>query len=136
MESVNKPIGHLVKQVDILLTNGIDNIQQAFGLTRTGWQVIHTISITGSIDNSGLSAVMQPFINEEQMQSLLQQLISAGVICPPSNNTFLLTEKGTQLHRECFEAQKIFRKKLVKNVTEQEYATTIQTLQKMIANLL
>ena len=135
MEPTNKPIGYLVKQIDVLLTNGIDNIQQAFGLTRTGWQLIHTINTTGGADRSELSTVMQPFINEEQIQKLLQQLMSEGVISLASDNKFLLTQKGTQLHQACFEVQRNFREKLMANITGPEYVTTMQTLQKMITNL-
>lgn len=135
MQPTNKPIGYLIKQLDLLLTKGIDSIQEEYGFTRTRWQVLHTISQDAGIHQDNLKKLMQPFAGATETAGLLNGLISADILAVGTDEICYLTQKGKRLHEQCLQKQTDFRRKLMAGITPEAYATTIETLEGMIRNL-
>lgn len=127
------PIGFWIKQVDVLLTQGINEIQAGFGLSRTGWQILNTIAENNDIKKETLMEVMQPFADTDQVQSILNNLITDNLVQGQASCT--LTSTGNQLHTHCLAKQTEFRKKSMQGISEQYYEITVNTLQQIVTNL-
>lgn len=134
MKNKKLPIGYWLKQLDQLLTEGINNIQSQFGLTRSGWQVLNYISKQSRTEKEMLLATMSPFMESKKTEEIISQLNKDGLI--NLDNKFLrLTEKGETKHANCLKQQKEFRQTVTKDIKEEEYQKTVQTLQKMVENI-
>lgn len=134
MQPDNKPIGYWVKQVDEVLTQGINNIHMAFGITRTDWQVLHTIHEHGSISSSKLTDLLKPFADAQALEKIIVTFRERELLHTGDEAALSLSEKGRQLHAGCFEKQQAFRKKAMSGIAEQEYVTAISVLQKIVEN--
>ena len=134
MQTKKLPIGHWIKQADQLLTKGIDDIQSSFGTTRTEWQILNSISENGFIEKSHLTDLMSPFADTTGVENILAKF-KIGHLINEEGNKVNLTEKGTELHSACFEKQKLFRQSIMTDISEQDYQTTILTLQKVVENV-
>lgn len=128
------PLGFWIKQLDQLLTEGIDKIQAQFGLTRIDWQILNFLSEQSETEKESLLAAMKPFINSKTANEVLNLFNHKGFV-NINDNLVNLTDKGKRQHADCFEKQKEFRKMSMKNISREDYQKTIQTLQKMIDNL-
>lgn len=134
MQPQNLPIGYWVKETDNLLTAGIDAIHSKAGVTRTGWQVLHSIYENGSLHKASLSGLLSSFANRENLEQVLTKLVDANLI-EEKEDIFFLSSDGKQLHQQCFDQQKVFRQKISAGINEQDYQTTVLTLQRMVENL-
>lgn len=134
MDDHKMPIGYWVKQLDQLLSEGIDKIQSQFGLSRSDWQIIHSLSAQVEINKQGLLTTMRPFMDSSTAEKILEQLHSKGLLAI-TQNILKLTRKGEEQHAACLEKQKEFRQSLMKDISREDYLKTVQTLQKMVDNL-
>lgn len=134
MENKKLPIGYWVKQVDQLLTTGIDEVQAEFGLTRSDWQILNALAEESSIEKNKLLNLMNPFLDRGKTEETIKNLCNKDLISM-LDNFLSLTEKGKKQHSSCFEKQKKFRQSAMKDIAEEDYEKTIQTLQKIIGNL-
>jgi DNA-binding MarR family transcriptional regulator len=128
------PIGYWIKQVDELLTKNINEIQSSFSLTRTDWQILNTLSEQGSIHQNELTVLMKPFLSLTSVEDALSQLKNKQLIIEEDQN-LKLTDKGKEHHTACLERQKKFRQDTMAGISEENYQTTIATLQKIVANI-
>lgn len=129
------PVGYWIKQADRLLTEKIDEIQSAFGLTRTGWQLLNSINENSPAKRDMLIQLLLPFSDKNNTIQVLAEFNQMQITTVSDQNEITLTEKGKQLFIACFEKQKHFRQKAMQNISEQEYQTTLATLQKIITNI-
>lgn len=127
------PIGYYLKKTDNLLTEGINRIHQEVDITRTDWQIINSINEDAEIDRQQISDQLSDFADKETINEAVATLLSRQLI--HEDNYLSLTEKGKDLHRTCFQKQKMFRQKAMSNITEADYLQTIVTLKKIIDNL-
>lgn len=127
------PIGYWLKKADALLTDGIDEVQAEFGLSRTEWQVLNTLADTPDIPHATLLAVMRPFIEETQLDTILNKFKTSGLL--DGKVPCHLSAEGAQLHSECLTQQTEFRQKAMRGISEQEYELTLRTLAKLVDNL-
>jgi DNA-binding MarR family transcriptional regulator len=135
MTANNTPIGLLLKQLDALLSKGIDAVQQSNGLTRTTWQLLHTISQWPGITGHEVKKQLQPFASGTELNILLKELTSYDLLVDNQMDTYHLSEKGWELHNCCLQQQTAFRQQVMLGISPEAYATTIQTLETMIRNL-
>jgi DNA-binding MarR family transcriptional regulator len=129
----NLPIGYWVKRVDNLLSEGINAIQAANGVNRTEWQVLNLLS-ANEIITTQLSEILRPFTGKENLNAILEELDEKKII-ELVNSNYLLTAKGREVYDACYKQQQEFRMKTVQGISAEDYATTIGTLQKIVANL-
>lgn len=134
MERKKLPIGYYIKQVDELLTKGIDEIQNEFGLSRKGWQVLNTVFQKDEISRTNLQSLMNPFADLEALNFIVAELQERQLVIEKEEQ-LTLTIKGIELHKSCLQKQQAFRQKAMANISELQYETTLTTLQKMIENL-
>ena len=135
MNNRKLPIGYWIKQVDKLLTDGIDSVQAQFGLARSDWQIIHFLSEQPSVETEKLLETMKPFMDSKVVEDILTQLCSKGLVNIINNHSLALTAKGKKQHADCLERQKEFRQTVMKDISEEDYLKTIQTLQKIVDNI-
>ena len=135
MQPQTTPIGYLLKKADKLLTEKIDQLQLAFGLTRLSWQVLNSIRERGIRSQADLIGLLEPFAETSILEELLLKLCNDHIIESDGDGSIHLTEKGKKLHDDCLVAQKEFRQKSMKDISGQDYETAVSTLQQMIKNI-
>lgn len=135
MKNKNSPIGYWIKQADELLTKGINEIQASLELTRTEWQVLNSIHENILLSKTDLTNVMKPFADDNMIESILARFHTDDIIKTQHGKVFTLTENGQKLHKLCFEQQQLFRQKAMIGISQQDYQTTVSTLQKMAENI-
>jgi DNA-binding MarR family transcriptional regulator len=133
MQNTKAPIGYWIKQADNLLTNKIDAIQAEFGLNRTAWQILNSIQENENLNKHALIELMRPFVAVEKINKALADFISNDLIT--LNDNVALTEKGQELFKQCLEKQKEFRLITMKDISPEDYQTTLETLQKIVNNI-
>ena len=134
MQSNKMPIGYWIKQADELLTRGIDDIHSSFGITRTGWQILNSINEKEFIMRVDLTNLMKPFADANNVNCILTKFKAEHLVNEDEKN-LTLSDKGIELHKTCFEQQKIFRQKVMSGISEQDYQIAILTLQKIVDNI-
>ncbi|MBK8516715.1 MAG: hypothetical protein IPL55_10675 [Saprospiraceae bacterium] len=128
------PIGYYLKKADNLLTEGINDIHKEFEINRTQWQILNSINENDSIDRNQIIDILREFADKETISNTIDKMINSELII--EGTELKLTEKGKDVFKKCFQKQKEFRHKSMKNISEQEYLQTITTLEKIIDNLL
>jgi hypothetical protein len=131
---MTNPIGYYLKLADNLLTNGINEIHLQNQLNRIEWQVINSIKETSTISNIELIELMEPFTDKETLYSIIDKLTIRKLI-ENINSSHTLSNEGQQLHKLCFDLQQDFRKKVMADISDNDYQTTISTLQQIINNI-
>lgn len=134
MQFKELPIGYWIKQADLLLTKGIDDIQSSFGMTRTDWQILHAVSEKAFVSRIDLINLISPFADTNRSEGILTKFIAEHLI-NEHENKLTLTGKGIALHSACFEKQKAFRQSVMIGISEHDYQITILTLQKVVDNI-
>ena len=131
------PIGYWLKQVHNLITEHINNVQMANGVTRSDWQVLNTLYEVGSADKKQLFTVMHTFVDVAQLEQILVELNARGWVTALENGviTYQLSDEGRQQHGKILDAQQIVRQQVMQGISQEEYATVMRVLQQMVANL-
>jgi DNA-binding MarR family transcriptional regulator len=134
------PIGYWLKQADNLLTEQINAVQAANGVSRSDWQVLNTLKETGSASTEQIFETMHAFVDAATFDEIMTHLIERGWVEPsqvsiPGAEAFQLTEEGRQKHAVIFDTQKQVRQRAMHGITEQEYGTVIRVLQQIVSNL-
>jgi DNA-binding MarR family transcriptional regulator len=127
------PIGFWIRQADNLLTEGINNIQLSFGLTRTEWQVLNIIYEKGAASIDEAAQLLSPFAVYNDIQGVFKKLDAEGLLTEEGGP--VLTPKGNTVYHDCLEKQNAFRQKVMTGISEQQYEQVIATLQAMIENM-
>lgn len=131
MDKKKLPIGYYLKKVDNLLTDKIDVIHSEFGLTRTDWQILNSIS--EGVDKKAILTQLSEFASAEQLNERIHSLLERSLIV--DNIILKLTDKGEGIFKTCLQKQTALRQKSMQNITEHEYLQLITTLEKIIDNL-
>ncbi len=135
MEPKNLPIGYWIKQVDNLLTEGINEIHAANSLNRTSWQILHLLKGQTGCDVATIVKTMQPFGDANSIQETLEQLASKNLVEKTTDHSFSLTHDGSELHAICLKQQQEFRNKTMQHISAEDYEVTVNTLREMVGNL-
>lgn len=136
----NLPIGYWLKQADKLLTEKINEVQAANGVSRFEWQVLNLICEAGSASKERIFEIMHTFIDAPSLDDIIRHLMKPGWIeqrgGPGSDPTeFQLTEEGQRQHEIILAMQKEIRRRAMQGISEGEYATVIRVLQQIVRNL-
>jgi DNA-binding MarR family transcriptional regulator len=135
MEDQRLPIGYYVKQVDKLFTEKLNAVMLEFGLTRPSWQILNSINERGVAKKDELISLMLQLTDKQTIDTILTQFITIGIANSKDESTIYLTEKGKVLFKDCSKKQNEFRLQVMQHVSEQDYQTTILTLEQIINNL-
>lgn len=134
MKPKDLPIGYWIRKADETLTNGINKIQSDFGFTRTDWQILNALKEGNGISMTELLEIMNPFAEKSIAENILSEFEKKNLVEKQSSK-LKLTQKGLEIHQQCFERQKIFRNKSMEGISEQEYQTAYLTLKKLVKNI-
>ncbi|MEZ0608338.1 MarR family winged helix-turn-helix transcriptional regulator [Fibrella sp. WM1] len=135
--SLDKPIGYWIKKADDVLTSHIDAVQQQFGLTRLSWQLLHTICTRPPLSVRILAELVSPFAPVSDVQQVLAALTNQGLLTWDEHidSVPVCTPSGVELHSRCFAQQTQIRQQAMEDITNEQYALTVQTLQAIVHNL-
>ena len=134
----HKPIGYWLKYTDNVITEHIDRVLSENGFTRSRWQVLNIVYQPGTITRGGLFDTMQSFIDAHQLDEIIEEFVEEGWMvtfgeCDGEQLT--LTDAGKVRRETVFELQSEVRRRAMKGITEQEYATVVDVLERMVGNL-
>ena len=132
------PIGYWLKHTDEVITRHVDQVLDDRGFNRFRWQVLNMLYEAGTMTRGTVFATMQTFISADQLKEILDGFARAGwlVTRGAGNATELeLTEAGRAERDAVFKLQSDVRRRAMQGITEQEYATVVTVLQRMVSNL-
>jgi len=134
------PIGYWLKQADLMLTEHLGRVLDDHGLTRFHWQVLNLLNQRGPTTRAAVSEAMQLFVDAAGVDGILDDLARRGWLWRREHGgegttELALTDEGRQGHRRVFELVDATRKRSQEGISEEDYATVISTLQRMVANL-
>jgi len=134
MEQKNLPIGYWIKQADVLLTNGINAIQNMQGIDRTGWQILHTLHTQANATMDQVTDLLKPFADPTTMKKTVEHLVTNGWVSS-TDEKFYLTISGEAFHANCLQQQTAFRERSMQHISAEDYETTVNTLRQLVQNL-
>jgi DNA-binding MarR family transcriptional regulator len=127
MSDDNKPIGWWLKEVDRLLEASFERLLADEGLTRRQWQALNAAAGPEPIavalapflsgDPAELAAVTNPLVEREWLTG--DELTAAG--------SHALEDLETKVRAQ--------RRRITAGISDQEYLTTVDVLQRMAGNL-
>lgn len=134
------PIGYWLKQADNLLTEQIDKAQAIHGVSRSDWQVLNVLKEIGSASRERIFETMHTFLDASNFNNIITHLIERGWIEQRKVTTtdmeeFQLTREGQRQHEVIFATQKEVRQRAMEGISQEEYATVIRVLQRIVRNL-
>jgi len=134
----HKPIGYWLKHADNVITEHIDRVLSENGFTRPRWQVLNIVYQEGTITRSGVFDTMQTFIDARQLDEIIEGFVEQGWLVKHGEGDgaqLTLTEAGKAQRETIFKLQSEVRKRAMQGITEREYATVIDVLERMVSNL-
>jgi DNA-binding MarR family transcriptional regulator len=139
IQSTNIPIGYWLKKVDQLITDRTNEVQAANGVSRLEWQTLNTLFEKESATAADLQATLAPFTDMANLRQILARFIELNwlEVTQTAENAplYWLNSRGTEQHQRILQAQQAARGRIMQGISAADYATVIQTLQQMAANL-
>jgi DNA-binding MarR family transcriptional regulator len=129
------PIGYWLKRADELLTKRIDEAQRSNGLTRLGWQALNVIRDKATAGRDDLVDALRPFADPAAVDSVVLELVSRDLVAGSESAVFSLTPAGNELYEKALAAQLAIRQQALAGITEAEYASAVDVLERLVANL-
>jgi DNA-binding MarR family transcriptional regulator len=133
-----QPIGYWLKHADEVITEHIDRVLSDNGFTRFRWQVLNIVYQAGTITRSAVFDTMQTFIDARQLDEIIDEFVEEGWLVKRGEGNaaqLTLTEAGKAKRESIFELQSEVRRRAMQGISEQEYATVINVLQRLVKNL-
>ncbi|WP_037175535.1 MarR family winged helix-turn-helix transcriptional regulator [Rhodococcus sp. UNC363MFTsu5.1] len=129
-------IGFQLKRLDQLIETTLDRSLDETGLSRREWQTLNTIS-RGPADDAHLVEALRPFweVNGENVAEVVTDLTERGWVGRGPDNRIALTGSGSAAHAAAAEKVGSVRDLSVAGIRPEDYATMMDVLQRMIANL-
>ena len=126
-----KPLGWWLRHLHELLESSMGRILDDESLTRRHWQVLNTIAL-GAHTPEEVDTVMAPFVAAEgSMAPKIAHLRERGWVAGNGE----LTAAGREAHVRVEQRVKAFRALAIDGIGDDDYRTTIRTLERCAANL-
>ncbi len=133
------PIGHWLKRADYLITQHTNRVQAVNNVSRFEWQVLNFLHDGGTADKERIFRAMKIFIDADELDATLDRLSKLGwmerTTGADGEQMFGLTHSGEQHHAVVHASQKIAREKVMQGISEEEHATMLRVLQRIVSNL-
>ena len=127
----DQPIGYWVRALDEALTNRMNAVLADQALTRSHWQVLNLVK--AGVPSDELARRMRSFVDEEGLAGILGDLRRRGWVTPDPGPR--LSALGRAGYDEVAGLVDATRRQTTSGISEDDYATTVRTLQQMLANL-
>ncbi|MEV4600336.1 MarR family transcriptional regulator [Amycolatopsis sp. NPDC049253] len=126
-----KPLGYWLRHNHELLEEAFDQPLGAHHLTRRQWQVLNAVA-QGAHTADQVDKALEPFtVDEGSMAPHLDELQNRGWL----TSDHRLTTEGREAHREIEAKVQTFRARATHGISEDDYLTTVRTLERMAENL-
>ncbi|WP_410608930.1 helix-turn-helix domain-containing protein [Amycolatopsis sp. lyj-109] len=126
-----KPLGWWLRHLHELLESSMAQALDAESLTRRHWQVLNTIAL-GARTPEQVDTAMAPFAaGEGSMAPKVADLRARGWVAGDG----VLTADGREAHARVETRIEEFRAKAVEGISDDDYRTTLRTLERCAANL-
>ena len=126
-----KPLGWWLRHLHELLESSMAQVLDAESLSRRHWQVLNTIAL-GARTPEQVDTAMAPFVaGEGSMTPKIGDLRARGWVTEDG----ALTADGREAHTRVEARIKEFRTKAVEGISDDDYRTTLRTLERCAANL-
>jgi DNA-binding MarR family transcriptional regulator len=130
-----RPIGYWLKAADRAITDRVDAAQRADGVTRLQWQALNTIAEGTHRSRDHILAALHMFLDEPTLDTVLTALRNNGWIVADESGDVSLTAAGRQAHARILARQEEVRQQLMRGISADEYATVLDVLKRIVANL-
>ena len=131
-----RPIGYWLKLVDRLIDDRFVASLEEHGVTRRQWQLLNVLS-RGSATIGQLDAAVAPFLDadrEESSASHIAELVESGWVTE-ATGVYSISDRGRDAHTRLAAVVTDFRDVMAKTISDQEYAATLNVLERMARNL-
>jgi DNA-binding MarR family transcriptional regulator len=131
-----RPMGFWLKLLDRLIDERFANSLEEHGVTRRQWQLLNVLS-RGQATGPQLDAALAPFlsaVDEETVSEHLAELVDSGWVALSPSGYSLADPGRTALTALASTVEKT-RAVTIEGVSEQQYAQTLETLERMARNL-
>ena len=132
------PIGYWLKHADEVITKHVNQVLQDNGFTRFRWQVLNILYETGTTTRSKVFTTMKTFIDANPLDEILNGFVQEGWLVKRGDGEvteLVLTNAGKTEREAIFKLQSEVRRRAMRGISDQEYTTVIDVLQRMVNNL-
>lgn len=132
------PIGYWLKHADEVITKHVNQVLQDHGFTRFRWQVLNILFETGTTTRSNVLEIMKSFIDAELLDEILNSFVQEEWLVKRGDGEvteLMLTNAGKTEREAIFQLQSEVRRRAMQGISDQEYTTVIDVLQRMVNNL-
>jgi DNA-binding MarR family transcriptional regulator len=131
-----KPIGYWLKELDRRIEDTLDRTLAGEAVTRRDWQVLNALSTQG-VAREAVVETLRPFWGTGAIEpdQVLDGLVTRGWVLRDADSRFRLSPEGDAARAGLLERVKELRMTIADGVTPEDYQTTIDTLERMAANL-
>ncbi|SRR6266496_2059949 len=133
-----QPIGYWLKHADEVITKHVNQVLSDCGFTRFRWQVLNIVYEAGTITRRDVFNTMKTFIDAGQLDEILDGFAKEGWLVKRGDGdatALELTDAGKTERETIFQLQSEVRRRAIQGITDLEYTTVIDVLQRMVKNL-
>ena len=136
MESREQPIGYWLKHLDRLISQAAQRALAEEQLTRRHWQIMNVLRQSPQ-GPAALTDALRPFWEPGAitLDQAISDLAGRGWLTRDQAGQYALTTAGEAAHATVQEKIHGIRARFLTGLTEHDYHQTVQTLQRMAANL-
>ncbi|GAB3040988.1 hypothetical protein GCM10027052_23020 [Parafrigoribacterium mesophilum] len=134
--AASRPIGYWLKLVDQLIDDRFDETLEEHGVTRRQWQLLGALSREDATLEQ-LNGEIAPFLDadsEDSSAAHLAELVESGWITV-AGDTYSITEQGRVAYDRLSTVVQGIRDAVSNGFDDEEYAATLNALERMARNL-
>ena len=130
-----RPIGFWLRLVDRLLEERFAGVLEEHGVTRGQWQLLNVVS-NGGATAEVVERAVEPFTTADgtPVSAQLAELIESGWV-ELRGTEYGLTKRGEIAHDRLAEVIGELRTHSTEGISDEDYASTLTTLERMARNL-
>ena len=131
-----KPIGYWLKELDRRIEDTLDRTLTSEGVTRRDWQALNALG-PEPVARDAVVETLRPFWGTGAIEpdAVLAGLVTRGWALRDADSRYRLSPEGDAARAVLLERVKELRMAIADGVTPEDYQTTIDTLERMAANL-
>lgn len=130
----NMPIGAWIRICDQVFSNIQRKTSVNGTFNRIEWQFLDFVKQHNKVSKNEILEYLSFFDNEQYIVSTIDRF-TREEFTTSEGEYIQLSHKGLSVHAELTEVQERVKKQSMKEIPEEDYRITIQTLQKIIGNL-
>lgn len=130
------PIEYWLRHADEVVTGHVNQVLEDYGFTRSRWLVLNSIYEAGTIIKKDVCETLKIFT--AWLDEILDGFIKEGWLVKRGDGdaaVLMLTETGKSEYEAITALQCEVRRHVLRDVSDQEYATVIEVLQRIVSNL-